>query len=60
MNEAPSLFSLRKPDRDRAELVVTVGGKSTVYPLTFDQVRLLNWQSAEAIKGWEVQEVPFA
>lgn len=51
-------ISLRSPSAREAELVMTAKGRTTVYKLTFDQLRLLTIQSAEAINRWPVQEVP--
>ena len=52
----PALFTLRTPAHNNAELCITEKGKTAVHRLTFSQVTLLNYQSAQAIKNWPVEE----
>jgi hypothetical protein len=55
----PMTITLRQPDVDKAELVITLPGQpSMVLPVGFAAVRLLNSQTASALKDWPVQEVP--
>lgn len=44
--------TLRQPKRKAAELVVTEDGAVQVFALTFDQLMLLNRQTADAILVW--------
>ncbi len=54
----PTMFALRTPTVNSAELVITVGGKSITYPLSFTQTRLLAAQATQAVTHWPVKEVP--
>lgn len=55
----PMLVTVRSPNADQAELVVTLPGKpSMVIPISFATARMINRQTAEIIEGWPVREVP--
>lgn len=55
----PMTITLRQPDVDKAELVITTAGNpSNVMTLSFAQVRMLNRQTAAALEHWPVAEVP--
>jgi hypothetical protein len=51
-----SHFALRSPNDRSAEIVLVKEGKMVKFPLTFDQLRLLNAQSEQAIYRWEEAE----
>lgn len=59
MTEAmPIVFALRRVGPTEIELVISNGDHTCkVYPLSFDQMRLLSAQSAEYVAGWPVKEV---
>lgn len=50
-----TLFTLRTPERDVAQLVITDNGKVKVYDLSFNQVKLLGAQAAQAVLHWPVE-----
>ncbi len=52
-------LTLRSPERGKVELVVSMGDhECLVYPVSFNQLRLLNAQGAGFIKDWEVIDAP--
>lgn len=57
MHISVSHFALRSPSANEAELVMTGRGKTIIYQLSFDQLRLLTFQSAEALSKWPVQPI---
>lgn len=54
----PMTITLRQPDYNKAELVITEPGGSLVKALSYAQVKMLNRQTAQALEHWPVAEVP--
>jgi hypothetical protein len=48
-------ITIRQPAENVAELVITAQGEVQVWPVSFDQLRLLSVQAAEAISRWPVR-----
>jgi hypothetical protein len=59
MPKHPAMFSLRSPHPGSAEMVVSQDGTTSTFFLSFDQIRLLSFQSTDLVTKWPVQEIPF-
>ena len=53
MEDPPNTFCLRFPTRNGPELFISYRGKSYIFPLTLNQMKLLSYQSAQGIIDWE-------